>query len=364
VIIVTLADGKYDPPGGTTLKPVPARVALNSCAFNGLALTPAVMAMIPMSDETRASLEKIGLTGSVDLVFPSIRWDGTEAHGTKAQVLASRVAIGEGGKFRADFLQIDKLSVRAGGGRFDLGGQFFLRGARVFDFPVPACNGKIAADRSGIRFEALDADLLGYDEDRKGQRFALGKVNPEVSGLEVQFDEGTFDLRLRLQEVNLPATIRALGGDPGKVAGTLRAAIDLDGDLNDSSTYRGKGDLSIRARNVVSLPVFYKMFNSLDVLSVFERTDPWTKVEVAFGIEDRVVKMKPIRIDSPDVLLEGPGTLTFAGHVKADLRANGGLGISPIGWVTRLISKAVFAGVTIEGPVGDPKVNAYSAAGR
>jgi len=114
----------------------------------------------------------------------------------------------------------------------------------------------------------------------------------------------------------------------------------------------------------VSLPVFYKMFNSLDVLTVFQRTDPWTKVEVVFEIVESVIRMKKIRIDSPDVLLEGPGTLTFAGMVKADLKANGGLGISPIGWVTRIISKAVFAGVRIEGPVGDPKVDAYSAAGR
>ena len=114
----------------------------------------------------------------------------------------------------------------------------------------------------------------------------------------------------------------------------------------------------------MSLPVFYKMFNSLDVLTFFQRTDPWTKVEVVFEVKDSVLRMEKIRIDSPDVLLEGPGTLTFAGMVKANLRANGGLGISPIGWVTRIISKAVFAGVTIEGPVGDPKVDAYSAAGR
>ena len=72
----------------------------------------------------------------------------------------------------------------------------------------------------------------------------------------------------------------------------------------------------------MSLPVFYKMFNSLDVLTVFQRTDPWTKVEVVFEIAESVMRMKKIRIDSPDVLLEGPGTLTFAGMVKADLKAN------------------------------------------
>ena len=49
--------------------------------------------------------------------------------------------------------------------------------------------------------------------------------------------------------------------------------------------------------------------------------------------------------------------------VKADLKTNQGMGISPIGWVTRLISHAVFAGVRVEGPVGDPRVDAYGMTG-
>ena len=174
-ILVTLADGRFEPAGGTPTKPVPERVTLNGCAVVGLELSPSVLAMIPIGADFGATIGKLGLTGSVDLVFPNAKWDGTELRATKGQLLAARVALGEERKLTADFFQIDKMSLKVGGGLFDLGGQFFLRGARVLDFPVPACNGRIAADMSGLRFESLDADLLGYDEDKKGQRFALGK---------------------------------------------------------------------------------------------------------------------------------------------------------------------------------------------
>jgi hypothetical protein len=253
--------------------------------------------------------------------------------------------------------------MKAGGGLFELGGKFYLRDARFFDIPLVACNGKLAADAGGVRFEALDGDLYGY-ETRNGQKFALGKIYSETSRIEILFGDGAFDARLRLQDVNVPATIRVFGGDPGKVEGTFRCALDVSGTISEVGTYRGQGDLSVRARNIVSLPVFYKMFNSLDVLSLFERKDPWTNVEVDFAMKDRVFDMKRMRIDSPDVLLEGPGTLTFAGNIKADLKANQGMTISPIGWVTRLISHAMFAGVRIEGPLSDPRVNAYGVAGR
>jgi hypothetical protein len=105
------------------------------------------------------------------------------------------------------------------------------------------------------------------------------------------------------------------------------------------------------------------MFNSLDVLAIFDRKDPWTRIEVGFDVTRQVVNMRRMRIDAPDVLLQGLGTLTFAGMIKADLKANQGVGISPIGWVTRLISHVVFSGVRIEGPISDPKVDAYSLTG-
>jgi hypothetical protein len=222
--------------------------------------------------------------------------------------------------------------------------------------------GKVAADAAGIRFDSIEADLLGY-ETREGQRFALGKINPETSTLELRF-EGTFATTLRLQEVNLPGTIRAFEGNPGKVSGTFGSRITLSGTMGDDATYTGAGDLSVRARNVVSLPMFYKMFNSLDVLSIFEKSDPWTEMKVTFSVDRRILNMRRIRIDAPDILLEGPGTLTFGGIIDADLRANQGVGISPIGWVTRLISHVVFAGVKIDGPIGDPRMSPYSIAGK
>jgi hypothetical protein len=244
----------------------------------------------------------------------------------------------------------------------DVRGDFTFRGARILDIPVPKLSGKITADPQGVRFESIDGDLFGY-ETRQGQRFSLGKINPETSRLELFFDEGAFDVRLRVQDANLPAAIRALGGNPRQVNGTFRTSIDLSGIARDQTTWRGQGDLALRARNVVSLPMFYRMFNSLDVLSMFERTDPWTKVDVDFGVKERILTMPRIRVDSPDIVLQGPGTLTFDGVVRADLKANQGVGISPIGWVTRLVSHVVFSGVRIDGPIGDPRVSPYSLAG-
>src|SRR5262249_24540784 len=146
--------------------------------------------------------------------------------------------------------------------------------------------------------------------------------------------------------------------------GMFRTSVDLRGALGDSGSLKGTGDFSIRARNVVSLPVFYKMFNSLDVLSIFDqKKDPTTKIDAEFAVGDRVLRIPKVRIDSPDIVLQGAGTRTFAGQVKADLKTNQGTTISPIGWVTRLISHAVFAGVRIEGPIGDPRVDAYGMGG-
>ena len=154
------------PAGGPPIKPVPERVTLNGFAVVGLELSPPVLAMFPFGADFGATIEKLGLTGSVDVVFPNVKWDGTQLRASKGQLLAARVAIGEERKFRADSFQIDKMSLKAGGGVFDLDGQFFLRGVRVFDIPVPACNGRIARrhERPPVRI-----DRRGPARVRRGQ---------------------------------------------------------------------------------------------------------------------------------------------------------------------------------------------------
>ena len=52
-ILVTLADGRFEPAGGTPIKPVPERVTLNGCAVVGLELSPPVLAMMPFGAEFR-----------------------------------------------------------------------------------------------------------------------------------------------------------------------------------------------------------------------------------------------------------------------------------------------------------------------
>jgi hypothetical protein len=367
-ITLNVAAGAFEPgvevatKDKKTTKTTKDRMKLTGVSLHGIEITPGLIAMLPVSDEMKAKLDRLSLTAAVDLVLGSIEMNGDEFRVRKSQLKASRFAIGSDRLIAAESLTIGDLGIKAGGGLFELDGGLYLRDAMFHKIPVPALDGRIAADAEGIRLEALDGDLYGYEEN-KGQKHALGKIYREESRFEIRFADGSFDTHLRLQDVNLPATIRTLGGDPGKVSGTFRSLIDLDGTIDDVGTYRGRGDLSVRARNVVSLPVFYKMFNSLDVLSLFEKKDPWTNVEIDFAVKNRVLEMPRMKIDSPDVLLVGPGTLTFAGVIKADLKSNQTLGISPIGWVTKIISSAVFAGVRIEGPIGDPRVNAYSVAG-
>jgi hypothetical protein len=335
---------------------------LTGCHVYGVVVTPELIAMLPLGDELRATFDRLALAGTVDLVMGSIEKNGDEFRVRESQLKATGVSLGAERSMRADSFMVGKLSAKMANGLFELGGDLYLENAVFWDIPIVKCNGKLKGDSAGVRFEAINGDLIGY-EMRDGQRLALGKIYAEESRFGIQFADGSFETRLRLQDVNLPAAIRVFGGDPGKVGGTFRCSLDLDGIVSDVGTYRGRGDLSVRARNVVTLPVFYKMFNSLDVLSLFEKKDPWTNVNVDFAVKERVLDMARIRIDSPDVLLQGPGTLTFAGIVKADLKANQGMGISPIGWVTRMISHAVFAGVRIDGPISDPRVNAYGVAG-
>jgi hypothetical protein len=362
VIAFELLEGLWEPAAARNLPR--GRLSLKGCTARGVEITSQTIALLPLEPEVKAKIENLGLTGSLDLMVGTLSWDGSALEVRKSRLNGARVAIGAERPVRADALRVANLSVDSGGDLIDLRGEFVLENARIFDIPMPRCSGRLRADVAGIRLESIDGDILGYDPRQKTTRVPLGKINPETSRFEAFFAEGGFDTHLALQEVNVPAALRALGGTPGQISGTMRSNVDMRGAFGDAGSLKGSGDMSFRVWNVVSLPVFYKMFNSLDVLSFFDqRKDPWTKVDAEFTVADRVMRLPKVRIDSPDLVLQGAGSLTFAGHVKADLKTNQGLGISPIGWVTRIISQAVFAGVRIEGPISDPRVDAYGMTG-
>jgi hypothetical protein len=339
------------------------RLDLVGVSVRGLRIGPETLAILPIGPDAKTKLAALDLRGAIDLSATGVRYQDGVVTASRGRLVVAGLAVGADQAFRADRFTVEKMTFKAGGGAFQLDGDFGARGASVRNIPVPAMIGRVTADVEGVRFDRVEADLFAYDV-RDGRRFSLGKVNPEASSVAFRFEDASFDLDLRFHEVNLPAAIRAFGGDPGRVSGTFSSRVALRGVLGEDATYEGSGSLTVRARNVVSLPVFYRLFNSLDILRVFEKTDPWTRIDVDFAAANRILDMRRIRIDAPDVMLEGPGTLSFDGNVRADLKANQGIGVSPIGWVTRLISHVMFAGVRVDGPIGDPRVSAYPIGGR
>ena len=222
----------------------------------------------------------------------TLKWDGErDRAGQVAAPDVQRVARRRAIDPRGLLHDRSSLSVKAGAGLFDLGGEFILHGARVLRHPGAAVQRQ---DRRGLPPESGSRRSTATSSATRratASKFALGKINPETSRFEVRFDDGCVRFAASAagseRSRGDPRARRQPG--PGLGDAPLRGR-SLGSPQRRRHVSRARGDLSIRARNVVSLPVFYKMFNSLDVLSVFEKNDPWTKVEVDFAMKDRVVR--------------------------------------------------------------------------
>ncbi len=373
----TRADGAFEPERRIAFEVAEATWTPRPMEFTGLRgqlmigpawvrrlpLEPWVLDALPVSAETRAKLNGLRFRGITDLTIGSLTIDSKETVATGCQLKAWGLTQGERERIRADYAEVQKFSLTSDEDGLKLSGRLALDGATLFGVPVPRLRAKASIGSGSLVLTAVDADLIGYEPDGKGGKVPDGKIDSEQTRFELRLGDGGFLVRVDLRDVNFPAVVRALGASPGKVRGLMRGFVELSGVADDPATYSGHGELTALARNLIEMPVFYKLFNSLDLLSYFQGGDGRTSIKIGLDVKDRVVQLPAVRIDAPELTLDGTGRLTFEGIIHADLKASQTVGLSPIGWITDLISAVVFAGVTIDGPIEDPQVGSYSLGG-
>lgn len=340
----------------------PAAFTATDVAVSDAPLGPWLFGVLPLSDALRTKLAGAELGGVAAFSV------GAAIRGRDGLLLATphlRVdGFALGARLKADRLELGGR--KAGAATSPEGGltaeaRLVARGVTAFEVPLPRLEARFRAAHGGFTLDLVDGDLLGYapprvDEPADAPRAPYGRILDETSSVSYGFDDGQFNVALRVVDVDVAALVRWRGGDPGEVYGLLGGSLDLAGASGDESTYVGEVKAKANLRKAVDLPFFFQLFNRLDLLSFFQSANPPTKVGATFEVRDRLLTSKDVEVNARDVVLRGPARIRFDGYVRADLAASYAAGILPWTWIMSALSSAVAPGVVIEGPLGATEI--------
>jgi hypothetical protein len=370
---VTCAAFTYVPPkpgetvGSTTFGPGTIRFA---------PLCPWLYRLFGVGPEIGESLRRARIHGLVDLDFASVRRSREGAFATGLSVAARKFMVG-------DSVDVDDLELtgRRGAdrrtslgfeavidadGRFSTSCEVAILEGRVFDIPLSKLRASLKLGSYGFELSNVAADVFGYRPRLEGASESapaapVGRTDDEATRASFEFESGVFGVAARLVDVDVAEIVRKRGGDPGAVRGTLSCTFDLTGVSGAEETYRGSAKARADLRKAVDLPFFFQLFKRLDVLTIFQSSDPPTKVSATFRIADRLISSSDVEVDARDVVLRGAARLRFDGYMRADLDASYAAGILPWTWVMSALSGALAPGVVIEGPLKDLQIRVESA---
>jgi hypothetical protein len=315
-----------------------------------------LVGLLPLAPETKARLTALGLSGALDVSAGTVVKDARGLTVARPSIALRDVAVGE--KARVASMGLDRASIVIGAdGLVDVQGDLVASGLVIFDVPATKLRARLRVDAVGVELKRISADLFGYaPAEPPAAPAPYGRLDDETSRALYGFTTDAFETDLRFVDVNVAAAVRAFGGKAAEIDGTFGVRLALGGTASSPESYVGAGSLQGIARKVVELPFFLKLFQQLDVTSLFQPADPPTRIRADFEITDRRIQSSNVMVDARDVVLKGSARVGFSGGLRADLDASYGIGLLPTTWLSHILSSAVAPGVVIDGTLSDPKV--------
>lgn len=266
-----------------------------------------------------------------------------------------------------------------------------LEGNRIGDVgPVHALRGEIRVsgkrDASGMRADGeVSIDSMHVNDLQitrvRGpfsifdERLRLGTTAPDGTPTQpingrmfdgmirldgnVTLSDGSFGVRLALDEAKVPALLAELGHGKSDLTGTLGVNMSLEGLLGTTELLHGRGKATVDNANLYQLPVLVQLLN---VLSISATEDvAFTNADIDYTLLEDEIRFDDLNLWGSLIALHGAGTMDR--RQELDLSFN--TRVSPRNTFTRLFrplgdQRYTLWTVDVRGPLDDPSIERRS----
>jgi hypothetical protein len=269
-------------------------------------------------------------------------------------------------------------SVRVDGGRFDIGvpvenvtgsatGDALLVGGRLevlqshLDLDQMDLAGRAIRNLSAEVSKPGGDPSLHLDQingELAGGRFA-GTVTAVLPMGQTSASQSTAPLPTYALDVVLKnADVGAIAGPGQELRGQLSASLAMEGQWNDVSTRRGRGDVVVTGESLYQIPLLLGLWDVTNL--ALPATSPFNEATARYNIDGKRVTFEQVTMRSDAMVMSGNGFLDFG---SKQVRMN--FGTDNANWpklpfIHDLVqgAKSELLRIQIRGTVQEPKVSA------
>jgi len=186
----------------------------------------------------------------------------------------------------------------------------------VRDGALGEVRGKIAADSMNISSRLMRNFRTEIYKPADQDAMHLDKMSGELAGgemagaIDLAFPEKTpthFGLTLVLRN----ADVRQITGDAeGKLRGQVNASLALEGACSDSSTRRGRGDVTVSGSELYQVPLILGLLRVTNL--ALPISSPFNEATARYSVDGNKVTFESIELRAPDMVMQGSGSMNFS----------------------------------------------------
>ncbi|NRA95496.1 MAG: hypothetical protein HRU14_04735 [Planctomycetes bacterium] len=215
---------------------------------------------------------------------------------------------------------------------------------------------------SRARAGRMNAAQLSKEIQKKRRSPPLGVIWGETSNLSVTWD-GEFSLDADLRDIRVGNALMNLETSEKDIGGHMNGHLTLGGALADPDTWKGNGWVKAAGVDLGQLPFFFEIFRVFMDPTTLLASGVDSDLQLKFDVGGSVVTIPEAKLkySGVEIDLEQPASITFGGIIKARCGIEHTRGLIPlVSDILGVIPGLLLDGVTVEGPLEDPKVTASS----
>ncbi len=313
---------------------------------------------VPVDNELSAAvppavaqlLDTMHLHGKLTLDLTTLKYRDADGSGDDPDIDAS-------GSVRADGASVNiqaLISDIVGGMTFD---------ATVRKGKMDGLHGQIAVDQlslAGRPVRNLKADL---DKPAGEDSLRIDKIDGALGGgrfagaVNLAFPDkrpASYSLNVELKN----ADMRTVTGQAQDIRGQLSASLALEGEWDDATTRRGRGDATVSGKDIYQIPLLLGLWDVTNL--ALPQLSPFSEGTARYNVDGQRITFEQIQMRSNTMVMGGSGWLDFG---TKKVRMN--FSTDNPNWPTLPLVSDLLQGakqelmqIQVRGTVQDPKVSA------
>jgi hypothetical protein len=157
----------------------------------------------------------------------------------------------------------------------------------------------------------------GFEKAPDSETLRIGAMRGKIAGGELAGDvdlkmprvgPSRYALNLVLRDADVKTIAADEAGDR-PVNGRLTASLAMEGEWSNTSTRRGRGDVSVSGKEMYKIPLVLGLLQITNL--ALPITSPFNEATVAYSVDGNRVSAERIVLRSKDMLMQGSGYLDF-----------------------------------------------------